>query len=163
MGRSVLAQEPDANRYKPEVHFYFSETGKAEDYTESLKDVAVDQMFWLRVEVRIKTNLLTAILRGTGTDSLNRIKVTVTIPNTEILDFSDLIQGPSAVIPVEDPINGIRAWQFWAFADTDPNPVNVVFRCRARAPGNQTLSVAFGPQVNSVHTQFRVITYMEGR
>jgi hypothetical protein len=102
---------------------------------------------------------MTALLRGTGPDSLNRIKVTVTIPNTEILDFSDLIQGPSAVTPVEDPINEIRAWQFLAFADVDPNPVDVIFRCRARAPGNQTLSVTFSQQVNSAHSLFRTITY----
>lgn len=153
------AEEPDANRYKPQVHFYFSETGNAEDYSENLKDIKVGEIFWLKVEVKIKTNIVTSLMRGTGPDSLNRIKVTVTIPNTEILDFSDLIQGPSAVTPVEDSINGIRTWQFLAFADTDPNPVNVVFRCRAKAPGNQTFSVTFGPQVNSAHALFRTITY----
>jgi hypothetical protein len=155
----IVAGEPDVNRYKPQVHFYVSDT-QGGDFNESIKDIAAGQKFLLKVEVKIKTNFLTSFLRGTGPNSLNRIKVTVTIPNTEILDFFDLIQGPSAVTPVEDPINGIRAWQFLAFADMDPNSVNVIFQCQAKSPGQQTFSVTFGPQVNSVYALFRTIVYL---
>lgn len=150
--------EPSYNRYVPEAHFLFSTDASATKmYRESIEDIPVNSQFWIRVEVQIKCSILSRLVHS---DNARRIPVTITIPNTEILDES-LMDAPSNVSPIEDSVNNTISYPFYAHASTNPKKVYVVFRCKAVKPGTQKLTVEYGDVVNKDHNQFHVVTYVE--
>lgn len=155
---SCCNSEPSYNRYVPEAHFLFStnpDTNKP--FRESVDDIAVGAQFWIRVEVQIKCGILSELVHS---NNARRIPVTVTIPNTEILDVS-LMDAPSNVSPIEDTVNGERKYPFYAYASTNPKKVYVVFRCKALKAGTQKITVDYGDIVNKDHNQFHIVTYAE--
>ena len=153
-------KEASYSRYVPEAHFLFSVDPSANKvWRESIEDITVGSQFWIRVEVQVKTGVLTKILRN-GSSGLNRIPVTVTIPNTEILEFN-VMDAPSHIEGREDIVNNGRFYTFYAFADTNPKKVYVVFRCKALKVGAQKFNVSYGTQVNSNHSQFHIVTYVD--
>lgn len=150
--------EPSYNRYVPEAHFLFcTDTTAAKLYKEAIEDIPVNSQFWIRVEVQIKCGVLSSLMHSSET---RKIPVTITIPNTEILDVS-LMDASSNISPVEDTIKGTVSYTFYAYASTDPKKVYVVFRCKALKPGTQKLSLEYGEAVNKDHNQFHVVTYVE--
>ena len=149
---------PSYSRYVPEAHFLFSTDPDAnKPFRESVDDIAVGAQFWIRVEVQIKCGILSELVHS---NNARRIPVTVTIPNTEILDVS-LMDAPSNVSPIEDTVNGERKYPFYAYASTNPKKVYVVFRCKALKTGTQKITVDYGDIVNKDHNQFHIVTYAE--
>ncbi len=150
--------EPSYNRYIPEAHFLFSTDPSANKlFRETVEDIPIGTQFWIRVEVQIKCGIISNIVHS---NNARKIPVAITIPNTEILDFS-VMDAPSNMNPIEDAVKGTRTYTFYAYASTDPKKVYVVFRCRALKSGTQKISLEYGDAVNKDHNQFRVVTYVE--
>jgi hypothetical protein len=160
---TAFAQEANANRYRPEVLFKFASGIDTEEPKETLLDFVVGEQFWTVIEVKIKTNIFTSFVGSMGKNPLNRINVTVTIPNTEIIEYWDLIEGAAQQTPFDDPINGVKVFEFYAFASADPSIFGIKFRCKALVAGQTTINVKFGSQVNSIHDRQRTIMYIGGK
>ena len=154
---SCCNSEPSYNRYVPEAHFLFSTDTSTTKYREAIEDIPVNSQFWIRVEVQIKCGILSSLVHS---DNARRIPVTITIPNTEILDVS-LMDATSNVSPIVDSVNNTNSYPFYAHASTNPKKVYVVFRCKAVKPGTQKLTVEYGDVVNKDHNQFHVVTYVK--
>jgi hypothetical protein len=151
------AKEAKYNRYQPEVHFLVGNDGQR--YTEDVSDVGVGEVFFLRIQVRVKTNPITSFFRQFGQE-LNNIDVKVTISKTEIVDA--YLAGATTPVTLQtDPFNNTRYCPFQVVASTNPEITVVVLRCRAIEAGTQMLEVTFGEQVNSRHSAMQTITYIE--
>jgi len=154
-----VKEEPSFSRFKPTAHFLYSLDGNS--YRESVADIVVGQQFWLRVEVSVQVWLWRTLWPGASREgSLNWIPVSVSIPNTEILDFS-LKESPIGVTPVEDTINNIRTYNFRVLATSNAEKTPFILRCRALSAGLQRITITYGPQIHSEHAKFHVVTYVD--
>ncbi|GEM_PF-3825510 len=147
--------DPSYNRYVPEAHFLFSTD--SQKFRESVEDIPVNSVFWIRVEVQIKCGFLSTLVHSSNA---RKIPVSIIISNTKILSAT-VQDAPYTVSPITDSIKGTTTYPFYAYASTNPKKVELTLRCKALKPGTQKLLLEYGDAVNKDHNQFRILIYEE--
>lgn len=158
---SCWSLEPSYNRYKTEVHFLFAtpQTKNTDKpYRESCDDIHVGDRFELRIDLKIKCGLFSKLIRF---DSGRTIPVYITIPNTDILEFSVSDTNIKIGQSTEDTIKNVRTITLYVHADTNPDDVSINLRCKSLKEGVQLITVDFGEDVNHDHHKEHEIHYIK--
>ncbi len=143
-----------ADSYEPEVRAFIKKDGE-KNWVETLEDIRVGEIFFIRFDVLIKNNRW--VFSHFWDD---KIKFFISFPATEIMECSVAKgQGKRAPVAIVDRINGMSIFPFTWKASRKPKKFTIFFRCKALNAGNYEFKLNFDDNVNDDYDHYYGITY----